>query len=260
MIPQTTGANGRPHDRVVSITSAKNKKHAAGTSKTASRAAPAGREPGAEPVLGKRILEAFKEDSNPSKSLAEIRELLIGPVSKLHEARMEELVSILEESDRSNQVAIKELGTRCDSLSKTCEHLIAALNDTNDLLQRQSEQQTADLQKQAKAHGEAMAETVAAFESNVQKLTNDQNYRIDGLATKMANDYQALVANVTMRIDDLAQATSANDDRIVSNFEAMLAHSDANSEHMRSKQIETFAEGFNDFADRILALRGSKTK
>ncbi len=260
MIPQTNGGPGRSHERVVPITSAKNKKASHAPAKSHARSQATAQDPVADVGLGKRILEAFKEDSDPTKSLAEIRSLLIGPVSRLHEARMEELISILEEADRNSQAAIAELNVRCDSLATTCEHLISALSDTNDLLQRQGEQYTVDLHKHAKANSEAMTDMANTFDGRLHKMTNEQNHRIDGLATKTANDYQALVTNFSMRIDDLAQATSANDERIANNFESMMVQADAGWEHVRSKQMEAFADGFNDFADRVLALRGSKSR
>jgi hypothetical protein len=257
MIPQVTGTNGRSQDRVVPITSAKNKKQANGQTKVVARP---GRDQTTEVGLSKRIVEAFKEDTDPTKSLAEIRDLLMGPVSRVHEARMEELISILEEADRNSQDSARDLHARCDGLAKTCEHLIAALNDTNDLLQRQSEQHAAELQKQAKTHANEIEEMTKAFDGKVHKLASDQAFRMDALSTKTANDYEALVINFTTRIEDLAHAASANDERIIANFEAALVQAEENAEHLRSKQIETFADGFNVFADRMMTLRGAKVR
>ena len=257
MIPQVTGTNSRSQDRVVPITSAKNKNKANGQTKVVARP---GREQPVEVGLSKKVADAFKEDTDPTRSLAEIRDILMGPVSRVHEARMEELISILEEADRTSYEATRDLNARCDGLAKTCEHMIAALNDTNDLLQRQAEMHSAELQRQAKYHTDEIDELTKVFDAKVHKVIGDQNFRFDALANKTANDYEALVTNFTTRIEDLTHASTANDERIIGNFEAALVQAEENSEYARSKQIETFADGFNAFAERLMTLRGVKAR
>ena len=82
-----------------------------------------------ESVLSKKVLDALSEDIDPAKSLADIRRVLVGPTRRLHEARMEEVISILEESDRAAQQALGALEKRFLDLARTSEKLMAASDE-----------------------------------------------------------------------------------------------------------------------------------
>ena len=83
-----------------------------------------------ESVLSKKVLDALSEDIDPAKSLADIRRVLVGPTRRLHEARMEEMIAIPEESDRNFQQALGSLEARYSELARSCESLFVASDDT----------------------------------------------------------------------------------------------------------------------------------
>ena len=213
-----------------------------------------------EQALSKRIREAFREDADPSQSLADIRGLLIGPVSRLHEARMEEVIAILEESDRTNRNTSRALTERCSDLSEACQSLVAASEETRQRIQQLSADMTAKLQKAEKKHDDNLAELFMLFDRKIEKLTIETNQRIDGLAARTNSNYHALASNVAARIDDLSITTSTSIEQIMAHVENQLAHSKMIADRQRTDQIEAFADGFHDFADRIFALRGTNTR
>ena len=61
------------------------------------------------PVISKKVLAAMAGDPDPTTTLADIRKLLVGPTHKLHDAMFEEVITILEESDREVQDALQSL-------------------------------------------------------------------------------------------------------------------------------------------------------
>ena len=62
--------------------------------------------------ISKKVLAAMAGDPDPVKTLSDIRSLLVGPTRSLHDAMFEEVVTILEESDREVQQALRALGRK----------------------------------------------------------------------------------------------------------------------------------------------------
>ncbi len=205
--------------------------------------------------LSNRTLDAFQGDADPANSLAEIRKLLIGPVSRLHEAQTEEIIAILDEAEKSNRSSFQQVHDLYQTMKTTCENLDAANVETNTHLQRHAELNLENMQRVVKSQNEAMTEMASFFESQLQKLADDLSQRLDVLATKTSRDYQALVSDLSSRVDNLEAAAKANDDRIVATFEKQLAQHEVNAEHQREKSLAVLREGFHDFAERITIAR-----
>jgi hypothetical protein len=68
-----------------------------------------------------------------------------------------------------------------------------------------------------------------------------------------------LASDLTRRIQDLAETTRADNDKVAEVMEARLARSEAHAEKENRRHIEVFADGFSDIADRLLALRGGQS-
>ena len=212
-----------------------------------------------ESVLSKKVLDALAEDIDPAKSLADIRRVLVGPTRRLHEARMEEVISILEESDRSAQQALAALERRYNDLAVTSEKLLVASDETQLQIQNQSAQMTAELQKNLDTQQQMLSEMFLVFDSQLEKLTAELNQKVDSLAARTGEDHQALADDLARRIQELAATARADNDRVASVMEARLARSEAHAEKENRRHIEVFADGFADIADRLMALRGIQT-
>jgi hypothetical protein len=206
----------------------------------APRFTPIERLPGAskytESVLSKKVLDALSEDIDPAKSLADIRRVLVGPTRRLHEARMEEVIAILEESDRNAQQSLGSLEQRYSDLARSCEKLFAASDETQRRLQDQAMHMNSELQKSHEAQQQMLSEMFLVFDKQLEKLN--------------------LAGELSRRIQDVAASTRADNDKIAAVFEARLTRSEAHAEKENRRHIEVFADGFSDIADRLLALRG----
>jgi hypothetical protein len=223
-----------------------------------SRIAPLERLPSkyTESVLSKKVLDALSEDIDPAKSLADIRRVLVGPTRRLHEARMEEVIAILEESDRTAQQSLGSLEKRYGELARSCEKLFAASDDAQRRLHDQSMLLNSELQKNQEAQQQMLSEMFLVFDKQLDKLTTELNQKIDSLAASTSQDNHMLASELTRQIHDLAEATRADNDKIAAVFEARLTRSEAHAEKENRRHIEVFADGFSDIADRLLALRG----
>ncbi len=76
--------------------------------------------------ISKRVLASMAGDPDPVKTLADIRTLLVGPTRSLHDAMFEEVIDILEESDREVQNALQSLENNYYRLSDITDNLITA--------------------------------------------------------------------------------------------------------------------------------------
>jgi hypothetical protein len=209
-----------------------------------------------ESVLSKKVLDALSEDIDPAKSLADIRRVLVGPTRRLHEARMEEVIAILEESDRNAQQSLGSLEQRYGELARSCERLFVASDDTQRRLQDQAMHMNSELQKSHEAQQQMLSEMFLVFDKQLEKLTTELNEKIDSLSAKTGHDNQMLATELSRRIQELAANTRADNDKIAAVFEARLTRSEAHAEKENRRHIEVFADGFSDIADRLLALRG----
>ena len=209
-----------------------------------------------ESVLSKKVLDALSEDIDPAKSLADIRRVLVGPTRRLHEARMEEVIAILEESDRTAQHALGSLEKRYSELARSCEKLFVASDDTQRRLHDHSLHLNSELQKNQEAQQQMLSEMFLVFDKQLEKLTTELSQKIDSLAAKTGQDHQVLAAELSRRVQELAATTRADNDRVAAVFEARLTRSEAHAEKENRRHIEVFADGFSDIADRLLALRG----
>jgi hypothetical protein len=222
-----------------------------------------------ESMLSKKVLEALAEDPDPAKSLADIRRVLVGPTRLLHEARMEELLVILEESDKATQSALRALENQFTSLTVITDRQATGLEENNQRINRQSEHLNSELQRAAKTQQDMVSELFMAFDAKFEKMTAQLNQQaaqmdqkvaqldqqIEGLTNQTTTSIQSLVADFAERIQDLTRATSANDDRIVEQMETRLGRAETYADKENRRHIAAFAEGFSELADRFLALR-----
>jgi hypothetical protein len=211
--------------------------------------------PASEPAISPRILQALKEDSDASESLSDIRGLLMGPVTRLHEARIEELLSIFEEADRGNRLAVQNLNERSDDLMAICGKNQLNIAQTNETLRATAKQQESDLVNAIQDINNALKNMFQRVEADLQNHSNALNERITGLAARTAEDHQALLAYFTKRIDELEIATTANDERNLLNLENQLAKYTADMKVERTNDLDSISEGFAVFSERILGLR-----
>ena len=207
------------------------------------------------PVLSARMMQALRDDSDPVESLADIRGLLVGPATRVHEARIEELLSIMEEADRGYQHMFRELHSRGDALVETTDVIKLDAAKTNEAIVNASTQQDLNLLQASREMGQALKEIAQKFENNFQKLFSDLSHRIEHLATKTADDHQALLNNITKRMHDHESATFANDEHILAKLENQLAAAEANMNAQRSNDLNSLADGLANLSDIVTKLR-----
>ncbi len=125
----------------------------------------------AKPGMSKKVLAAMADDTDPAVAIANIRKLLVGPTHKLHDAMFEEVITILEESDREVQQALRALERKWSTLSHTTDELVAKSLDSKDQNREQAEFVQQELQKSAASHQEMLSEMFLVIDTKIDELT-----------------------------------------------------------------------------------------
>jgi len=222
-----------------------------------------------ESTLSKRVLDALTEDIDPAKSLADIRRVLVGPTRQLHEARMEEVLQILEESDKATAVALKGLESQLNSLAAVTERQAVGMEETNQRIERQAEHLNAEIERSGKSNRDMLSELFLMFDSKFEKVITQLaqqatqmesqsiqlNQRIDDVENRTSDSIQTMASDFAGRLQDLSAATAANDERIIDQFESRLGRAEVYADKENRRHLAAFADGFSELADRFLALR-----
>ena len=211
-----------------------------------------------ESVLSKKVLDALTEDVDPAKSLADIRRVLVGPTRQLHDARMEEILTILEESDKAMQASLRGLEDQFVSLTATSNKQATGLSDANQRIDLQTEHLNLELQRSAKTQQDMLSELFLMFDKKLEKMTTQMNQQIENLSTQTSTNIQSLVTDFAERMQELTALTIANDDKIVEQIGTRINRAEAFADKENHRHIAAFANGFSDLADRFLALRSGQ--
>ena len=207
------------------------------------------------PVISKKVLAAMEGDPDPAASLAGIRNLLVGPTRNLHNAMFEEVVTILEESDREVQQALRSLGRKFESLSHVTDELVSASLDGKDETRQQAEHFHKELQKSASSHQEMLSEMFLVIDAKIEELTRQVSKKIDALAERVETDRRASAAQQDLRMQELEAKFLVNSKKTNEDHAARLELLEKKSSSEKDDLSEVFAGGFSSIADRLKALR-----
>ena len=230
----------------------------------------------AAPVpVSDKIAGALIDENDPAHLLTTLRDTLFGPTRKLQEARMEELVAILEETDgtfrRSVQKINEQIATiesvndrhandlaahQFDVVSKA-KTLSVDIAETNRKIDDLSENLVIELQRNDKGHKLLIEEVTALVTARLDHMAADHAKQLADMATNNQLTVQALMSDFTIRLQDLAAASKAGDEKIMAQVDSrLLRHESADDEHKR-RNIQALTEGLSYMSERITALHNA---
>ena len=209
----------------------------------------------ARPGVSKKVLAAMTEDPDPAASLANIRKLLVGPTHKLHDAMFEEVVTILEESDREVQNSLRSLESRCVKLSHVTNELVSSSVESRDQNRIQIELLQKEIQKSAAAQQEMLSEMFLVIDAKIEELATQVSQKIETLTSKIETDMREATANQDRKLQELEAKCLASSRSDLENLETRLANLESRSSDDQDDLREVFAGGLSSLADRLKALR-----
>jgi hypothetical protein len=206
------------------------------------------------PVISKKVLAAMAGDPDPTATLSDIRKLLVGPTHKLHDAMFEEVITILEESDREVQDCLQALESRCVQLSHITDELVSSAVESRDQNRVQIEFLQKEAQNSAAAQQEMLSEMFLAIDSKIGELAAQVNRKVEGLSNRIEADMRVSAANQERDMQHLEANCLASSREAVSLLENRLASLESRTGREQDNLREVFAEGLASLADRFKAL------
>jgi hypothetical protein len=207
------------------------------------------------PVISKKILAAMAGDPDPVTALSDIRKLLVGPTHKLHDAMFEEVITILEESEREVQECLESLGSRCEQLSQITDELVSSAVESRDQNRVQIEFLQKEIQDSVAAQQVMLSEMFLAVDSKIGELAAEVNRKVEGLSTRIEADMRVAAANQERDMQNLEANCLAGVREAVDRLEIRLAHVENKAGSEQDVLREVFADGLASLADRFRASR-----
>jgi hypothetical protein len=195
-----------------------------------------------KPAISKKVLAAMAGDPDPAASLADIRKLLVGPTRNLHDAMFEEIVNILEESDREIESSLLSLDSRCLELSHTTNELVSASIEDRDQNRTQIANLQKELQRSAMALQEMLSEMFLVIDSKIEELTE-----------KVEADMHEAAANRARNMQELEAKCLAGSEEATKLLESRLAQLERRANREKDDLRKVFADGLSSLADRLSA-------
>lgn len=204
--------------------------------------------------ISKKVLAAMAGDPDPVKTLSDIRTLLVGPTRGLHDAMFEEVLDILEESDREVQNALVSLESRYFRLSDIADELVSASEERSGQNRQQVEFFQTELQKSVAGQQDMLSEMFMAIDAKIEELTTQINRKIEGLAMKFEAAMRGAAANQERANQALEARCLASSSEAAGHLENRLARLESKASTDQAVIREVFADGLLNIADRFKAL------
>jgi hypothetical protein len=186
------------------------------------------------PALSKKIREALESDYDPEESIAAIRAILFGPTQQLHDARLEEIVSILEESDRSSQMAFRALEHQCAKLSARLDMEIKKAGDKQD---------------------DKLADLFRAIDSKFTHVKTEIDERFEGKLKQTELGIEEIARELNARLMQQDEKLSTDFDMLSKKLDDVFVVKDEQAEKIQPRSTGASLPGFTSITKRLKAFR-----
>ena len=206
------------------------------------------------PVISKKVLAAMAGDPDPTTTLADIRKLLVGPTHKLHDAMFEEVITILEESDREVQDSLQSLESSYVKLSHVTDGLVSSSLESKDQNRIQNELLQREILEHAIAQQDMVSEMFLAIDAKIEELAAQVNRKVEDLSKKIEADLREAAENQEQNMWKLEEKCLAGSREAADLLENRVAELESKANSAQDNLREVFADGLASMADRVKAL------
>jgi polyhydroxyalkanoate synthesis regulator phasin len=209
-------------------------------------------------LTNRKILAARAKDIDPAASLDNIRKLLVGPTRDLHDAMFEEMVTILEETDREIQRNFRSLEARWANMSVVTDNLIVESQTIRQHSDKLSNYMKVELEKAEAFHESRLSEMFMVIDSKLEKTTGQIARQIEDLAKKIQADMSEMNANTDRKIESLTTTITAASEKSAANLETRLNRLEK-SQGIDVDKLDTTlpSSSSTNLSDRLRALRAA---
>jgi hypothetical protein len=204
--------------------------------------------------ISKKVLAAMAGDPDPVKTLSDIRALLVGPTRSLHDAMFEEVIDILEESDREVQGALEALESNYYRLSDITDGLVTASVESRDKTRQQTQMFHEELQKSVAGQQDMLNEMFMAIDAKIAEMSAQLDRKIEALAKKLEAGLREAALSQERADQALEARCLASSSEALDLLETRLGHLERRSSLDQAVIREVFADGLLNIADRFKTL------
>jgi hypothetical protein len=204
--------------------------------------------------ISKKVLSAMAGDPDPVKTLADIRALLVGPTRSLHDAMFEEVIDILEESDREVQTALETLESNYYRLADITDGLVTASVESRDKARQQTQMFQEELQKSVAGQQDMLNEMFMAIDAKIAEMSAQIDRKIEALAKKLEAGLREAALSQERADQALEARCLASSSEALDLLETRLGHLERRSSLDQAVIREVFADGLLNIADRFKTL------
>lgn len=211
------------------------------------------------PVANKKIQAALRSDPDPAASLADIRRLLVGPTRNLHDAMFEEVITILEESDREVQRSLRSLEQKCASLFHITESLVFSSKDSKEQYNSQFDAFQKELQRSAVAQRDALTEMFMVIDKKLSELTAEVNGKIEAISGEAQTAMREALAKQDSKLRELEEKYRASERQEITKLQNRLDDLERKSSREKDRLSEAFTGGLSTITSRLKTMRTPKS-
>jgi hypothetical protein len=204
--------------------------------------------------ISKKVLNAMAGDPDPGKTLADIRSLLVGPTRSLHDAMFEEVIDILEESDREVQSALETLESNYYRLSDITDNLVTSSVESRDRNRQQAALFQEELQKSVAGQQEMLSEMFMAIDAKIAEMSAQVDRKIEALAKRLDAGLREAAISQERAEQTVEARCLASSSEAIDLLETRLGHLEKRSSLDQAVIREVFADGLLNIADRFKTL------
>ena len=207
----------------------------------------------AKPSL--KIAEALEENAHASAVLGQIRELIVGPVQRLSEARFIEVIDILEEQSDAVKGDVDDLRGEVTKYKQATERLTTLFGT----LYRKLEDFKANTVEEQTATRRSFSESISVLRQDIENNSRDILEKIQARVDESADVSRMDFNTLSLSLNDFVVETENRFTRVESStllsLEQRIAQWRAEIEDDRKKDFHEVANSFVSFGQRMLEQR-----
>jgi hypothetical protein len=166
----------------------------------------------------------------------------------------EEVIDILEESDREVQSALETLESNYYRLSDITDNLVTSSVESRDRNRQQAALFQEELQKSVAGQQEMLSEMFMAIDAKIAEMSAQVDRKIEGLARKLEAGMREAAISQERADQALEARCLAGTGEALELIEARLGHLEKRSSLDQAVIREVFADGLLNIADRFKTL------
>jgi len=208
-----------------------------------------------EPI--NRLRNAMRETAPAESLMGQLRDIIVGPQTRLSEARFEELLDILDEQKcaatmRFEQVE-KHLGETVENTTQITT-LLEGQDAEIGQLKLRIDTQVQDLREEQR---QALREMRVGLDLNMEALAESLKSRMQQIEITLRSEVLDLTGTVVLHIDDEDRRWEAERGHSLAALEKRIAQWRAELDDGRRNDMQTVANSMMDIGRRLLALQVS---